>query len=582
MDGVSPFAGRVLGTEDATPLEFWVGGRARARYLQLDDVVVASSGCCPTGEPVRIVRRRHPGAGPPRGRPVRLRRLPHRRRHAARRGQRGRRDHHHPGRARGVRAAAARRAGAPGRPGPSATRPCSSTGWSAGCPPGCRRDGEPLYLNLDFLDGTRGAHVNISGISGVATKTSYATFLLYSLFHSGVLGAEAANTKALIFNVKGEDLLFLDHPNTRLDADQAAPRTRTLGLPAGAVRRASPSSPRPARGDPNATPDVASRARPGVHLVLLDARASSARDELLPFVFADAEDERQQYTMVVHNVDRPPAPRRRARGRRRRCSIDGDVGPHVPRPGRPDRRAGSDDDDGPTELGRPGHRRWAPSTRSSAGCIGASRHLAPPDPGRPARPAAHRGRHCERAQVTVVDLHNLPDRAQRFVVGVVLRQAFERKEQAGHGPAAAVRRARRAQQVRAPRGLQPDQGDPARRRRAGPLARHHPDRRAADRERGGAAHRRQLGDPGRRPARPGRGGAARVRLPARRPSGSGPRSPSRARCSSPSPSCPVPLVVRVPVPGLGDPARARPGRRPRRHGADAGGRRPVDDSLRPG
>ncbi len=35
------------------------------------------------------------------------------------------------------------------------------------------------------------------------------------------------------------------------------------------------------------------------------------------------------------------------------------------------------------------------------------------------------------AQVTVVDLHNLPDRAKRFVVGVTLRGAFERKEQTG-------------------------------------------------------------------------------------------------------------------------------------------------------
>jgi DNA helicase HerA-like ATPase len=35
------------------------------------------------------------------------------------------------------------------------------------------------------------------------------------------------------------------------------------------------------------------------------------------------------------------------------------------------------------------------------------------------------------AQVTVVDLHNLPDRAQRFVVGVTLRGEFERKEKAG-------------------------------------------------------------------------------------------------------------------------------------------------------
>ena len=35
------------------------------------------------------------------------------------------------------------------------------------------------------------------------------------------------------------------------------------------------------------------------------------------------------------------------------------------------------------------------------------------------------------AKVTVVDLHNLHDRAQRFVVGVTLQKAFEDKEQRG-------------------------------------------------------------------------------------------------------------------------------------------------------
>src|SRR5213078_2493112 len=64
---------------------------------------------------------------------------------------------------------------------------------------GTTRTGEPVFANLEFLDGTRGAHASISGVSGVATKTSYATFLLYSLFHSGALGLGAANAKALIF-----------------------------------------------------------------------------------------------------------------------------------------------------------------------------------------------------------------------------------------------------------------------------------------------------------------------------------------------------------------------------------------------
>ncbi len=100
-------------------------------------------------------------------------------------------------------------------------------------PIGLGRDGRPMYLNLEFLDGTRGAHVNISGISGVATKTTYATFLLYGLFHSGVLGTDATNSKALIFNVKSEDLLFLDHENVKLSPEQSQ-KYRDLGMMPGA------------------------------------------------------------------------------------------------------------------------------------------------------------------------------------------------------------------------------------------------------------------------------------------------------------------------------------------------------------
>ena len=94
---------------------------------------------------------------------------------------------------------------------------------------------EPVYANLEFLDGTRGAHASISGVSGVATKTSYATFLLYSLFQSEGLGADSINSKALIFNVKGEDLLWLDKPNVKLTEQGKAEYAR-LGLEAGPFR----------------------------------------------------------------------------------------------------------------------------------------------------------------------------------------------------------------------------------------------------------------------------------------------------------------------------------------------------------
>src|SRR3712207_7365554 len=51
--------------------------------------------------------------------------------------------------------------------------------------------------------------------------TLFRSFLLYSLFTSNVLGPEAVNTKVLIFNVKGVDLLFLDRKSTRLYSNHA-------------------------------------------------------------------------------------------------------------------------------------------------------------------------------------------------------------------------------------------------------------------------------------------------------------------------------------------------------------------------
>src|SRR6202000_10930 len=120
-------------------------------------------------------------------------------------------------------------------------------------PVGRGRDGAPIYLNMEFLDGTRGAHVSISGISGVATKTSFALFLLHSIFRSGALGTRGVNAKALVFSVKGEDLLFLDQPNVRL-ADDLRLQYADRGLPAGPFASAgfwAPPIPDDATGRPN-------------------------------------------------------------------------------------------------------------------------------------------------------------------------------------------------------------------------------------------------------------------------------------------------------------------------------------------
>ena len=60
-------------------------------------------------------------------------------------------------------------------------RPCTPTRWAGRCRSGLGRDGAPVHVDLDFFDGRKGGHMSISGISGVATKTSFALFFLRML-----------------------------------------------------------------------------------------------------------------------------------------------------------------------------------------------------------------------------------------------------------------------------------------------------------------------------------------------------------------------------------------------------------------
>jgi DNA helicase HerA-like ATPase len=70
----------------------------------------------------------------------------------------------------------------------------------------------PVRLDEDYILGTEGAHVNISGMSGLGTKTSTFLFLLSSIFaHS------RHRVACVIFNVKSDDLMYIDHPSQSLE-----------------------------------------------------------------------------------------------------------------------------------------------------------------------------------------------------------------------------------------------------------------------------------------------------------------------------------------------------------------------------
>ena len=293
---------------------------------------------------------------------------------------------------------------------------------------GISRDGQPIFLDLSFLDGRRGAHINISGVSGVATKTTYASFVLYSLFHSDVLGLEAPNTKAIIFNVKGEDLLFLDRKNIALP-DAARGRYEALGLPVGAFASIGIWAPVRKRSAV-LTPDTGSR-QEGVKPYFWTVR-DVVRQSLLRFMFAEAGDERSQIADLVTRVeaaldreavDVPDSPAT--------LSIPNDAGVDVHVKSFDQLCEVIDQ-----RVSAPGSSWAGPAAGGTVAAFlrrldGARLHCGHLIRGAEAEdPEKHRI-DWERSQVSVIDIHNLHDRAKRFVVGVVVKRLFEQKETTG-------------------------------------------------------------------------------------------------------------------------------------------------------
>lgn len=85
----------------------------------------------------------------------------------------------------------------------------------------------PVRINANFLVGPDGAHLNISGISGLACKTSYTMFLMNALqqkyeklrAEKEAKGEKHEKVAYVMFNVKGRDLLSVDEPSKELSED---------------------------------------------------------------------------------------------------------------------------------------------------------------------------------------------------------------------------------------------------------------------------------------------------------------------------------------------------------------------------
>ncbi|MCX7783090.1 MAG: ATP-binding protein [Meiothermus sp.] len=318
-------------------------------------------------------------------------------------------------------------------------------------PVGLLKNGEVAYINFDFLNGFKGGHVNISGVSGVAAKTSYATFLLHSLFQSPA-NRQKANTKALIFNVKGEDLFYLDKDNSGLN-DEAREAYEKLALPARAFQSVAFLAP------PRKTPGdiLADVSRPDASAYHWDL-VQFCREGLLPFLFTD----RGAMSNLGFLIDQVTERLRRLVGDEK----GGQKGPTLQVDDWSDELSALEADVTFNDLGKlkltsftqlvryiefkllgpesaedeekqKGDPRWTARqargtleafVRRLRAAIGNVEHLIRGDKlGNRPNPLG------SSAQVSVVDIHQLSAQGQMFVVGSILREVFGRKERGDFG-----------------------------------------------------------------------------------------------------------------------------------------------------
>jgi len=88
----------------------------------------------------------------------------------------------------------------------------------------------PVHVNSHFVIGPEGAHLNISGISGLASKTSYAMFLMKAIQNNFIKSKDKDESVAfVILNVKNKDLLAIDEPTKNLP-DKDKEMYKTLGI----------------------------------------------------------------------------------------------------------------------------------------------------------------------------------------------------------------------------------------------------------------------------------------------------------------------------------------------------------------
>ena len=102
---------------------------------------------------------------------------------------------------------------------------------------GTRRAG-PGFIDLDYLLGENGGHINVNGVAGRGTKSSFLLHLIYLLLREArrqererPSADRRLKVVPIILNVKNFDLFYIDQPNIRFRAEEHGVDWNEMGIP---------------------------------------------------------------------------------------------------------------------------------------------------------------------------------------------------------------------------------------------------------------------------------------------------------------------------------------------------------------
>lgn len=161
-------------------------------------------------------------------------------------------------------------------------------------------------IDLDYLLGANGGHMNVNGVAGRGTKSSFLLFVLYMLLHKArerkrqrPSDNSPLSIVPIILNVKGFDLFHIDCPSRGYDTARHAADWQALGIvdpaPFSNVRFIAPQQPNSAVAVPTG--------RIGSVEPYSWGLADIIEGGLLSYLFADSDLDDPNFGALVRDIE---------------------------------------------------------------------------------------------------------------------------------------------------------------------------------------------------------------------------------------------------------------------------------------